>query len=200
MSGEVNSNVTVTLKNVICDYTTGLFEARSYLNSEELRYSISVIVPRNSPAFTAFSNAVAKSLQAVFPKDWEKKLSDWKNNSQKCCFMDGSVKDESRYPENSIVISANRNKKQGPIIVVDRGLKPVTLESGLIYPGCIINTTINIWTQTQTGLLGLRAQAVNVQFVEHGDRLPGGGVATTEGLEVIPDAENDNFEGTPGLI
>jgi hypothetical protein len=198
MAGKTDSNVQVTLEKVVCDYTSGLFEARTVQGGTNPRYSYSIIVDKNSPSFKIFSAAVEKSVKAVFGDEWQKKLKEWKNNSMRCCFMEGPVKNEDRYPEDTIVISTNRNQSQGRIAVFDRKLNQLTVDDGVVYPGCIVNATFNLWTQNDAGQIGLRAQAVNIQFVRDGEALSGGGVAGSQGLKPIEDSDGEDVADIMG--
>lgn len=180
-SGNNKVNVRVNLNSVtakgfvggvFADYTTRLFEARAFdATSNNPRYSMGIIVAKNSEAYKVFEGAVVGAMKAAYGDGWQDKFEGFRGNSGKCCYLDWKAKNVDRYRDlvavygDCIVISANRDQKLGAIGVFDeRGTQITSLEYHKPSPGDFVNCTFDLWVQKDK-TPGLRAQAINIQYV-----------------------------------
>lgn len=112
--------------------------------------------------------------------------------SQKCCFYDGDTKAYNGYPGNWI-LSATRNQDAGAPVVVDRGKRPLTAKDGVLYSGCYVNGTVEIWAQDNSFGKAVRATLVNVQFNRDGESFGGAAPANANDLDDL--GYDDSDEG-----
>lgn len=77
------------------------------------------------------------------------------------------------YPEGSVFINARSDSKPGIVSIVpgpDGKPAPVTDESK-VYPGVIVNVSVDLYAYGKSGNNGVAAGLGNVQVVRDGDRL-----------------------------
>jgi hypothetical protein len=60
--------------------------------------------------------------------------------------------------------------------------------SGKPYSGCYVNAVIELWAQDNKFGKRINASLMGVQFLRDGQRLSGGGVASADDFQAIPEA------------
>jgi hypothetical protein len=67
----------------------------------------------------------------------------------------------------------------------------LSASSGKVYSGCYVNASIELWAQDNKFGKRINATLMGVQFLRDGARLVGGGVASADDFEAIPEAAGD---------
>lgn len=112
-----------------------------------------------------------------FGAKWQQKLAGIKGNAQKCCIRDGAAKG---FPEDWL-IALYRQEDQGRPAVVDGRKNPLAAADGVLYAGCYVNLSFDLYTAED----GIHGGLVACQFVKDGEAFGGGGPATADDFEAI---------------
>lgn len=73
-------------------------------------------------------------------------------------------------------------------LTLNRDKSPVTEQDGIIYSGCYVNVSMELWAQDNSWGKRINAQLGGVQFFKDGDSFGGGGSA----------ADEDDFDALDG--
>jgi hypothetical protein len=191
----------VKLENVRLSFPD-LFEAVQFEGKGPYNYGASFLQPENQPVMVQQADkswkksTMAKVIEAVATEAWKGKatsiLDSIRNNSQKCCWVDGNTKDYDGY-EGNFVLSAKRGQDKGRPVIKDRDATPLESSDGKPYAGCYVHATVEIWPQDNKWGKGMRATLRGVQFVKDGDAFSAGTpLADDEFSEIeAPDTEDD---------
>ncbi len=159
-----------------------LFEAVQYQGQGPFQFRATFLIPPDSPSKKEL-DAVIKQ---VATEKWAAKtpqiLPQILATSNKCCFSDGDLKAYNGYAGNW-ALAATRNLDAGRPVVVDRAKRPLTEADGMLYSGCFVNGTVEIWAQDNSFGKAIRATLVNVQFVKDGESFGGATPATADTLD-----------------
>lgn len=176
--------VKVLLKNVRLAFAN-LFEP--YMNNDgKGSYGCKLIVVPDHPQVTE----IVKAMQAAATEEWgEKAAAIYKTlkANNKLCLHDGEEKADYAGFSGNLFVSANNKEKP---LLIDGNKNELSAASGKLYPGCYVNASIEIWAQNSKDY-GKRINAGlrGVQFAADGERLAGGGTASEDEFEAIPQAE-----------
>ncbi len=143
-----------------------LFEPHS-TNGSEPKYSVSLIIPKSdTETISKIQAAIDEAIQNGIASKWGGK----RPATLKTPLRDGDEErpDDAAYA-NSYFINCNSVERPG---VVDRKRIPVT-DPTMIYSGCYIRASINIYPFNTNGNRGVGAGLGNVQFWEDGNPLNG---------------------------
>lgn len=190
----------VQLQNVRLSFPD-LWEAVQYEGKGPFNYGGSFLQPENQPVMVQQADkswkksTMAKVFEAVAAEQWKGKaaavLDSIRNNSQKCCWVDGNTKDYDGY-EGNFVLSAKRGQEKGAPLILDRNKSPLTASSGKPYAGCYVNATVEIWAQDNKWGKGMRATLRGVQFVSDGDAFSAGTPLSDDDFTEIGDPETED--------
>ena len=159
-----------------------LWVAEPFETGGEPRYSAVFLVEEGGDNFKAINAAIKQAATDKWGAKAPAKLKGVEGIPNKYCFMDGERKpDLAGYPGNW-ALSAVRKEKDGRPMIVDRSKQPLSASDGVIYAGCYVNATVDIWAQDGQ-YQGIRCTLVNVQFVKKGESFGGSTPATTDGLD-----------------
>lgn len=174
----------VMLNDVRISFVNALFEAKRVQNQGEAKFSASFIFPPSHPAVAA----IKKAMQAAAEAKWGQKAGEVfvaLKAGNKICLRDGDSKPEYEgYKGNQFITASN---KIAPL-VIDGNKSPLTAASGKPYAGCYVNAKVEIWAQENQYGKRINASLKGVQFLRDGPRLSGGGVASADEFEAIPEA------------
>jgi hypothetical protein len=140
------------------------------------KYSVSIIIPKSDKETIAniqkaFEEAKANSA-AYFGGAVPKLL--------KGGLRDGDLEKEDEAYAGSMFINANSVKKPG---VVDSNMQAI-LDADEFYSGCYGRAAIEFYPYNMEGSKGIACGLGNVQKLEDGERLGGGGVSATTDFAV----------------
>jgi hypothetical protein len=168
------------LSGVRCSFPV-LGEPEDYQGNKQFRWSVTALVPYDSPT----KKAVEEALQAAAKEKWEKK---WQSAYDNCltdpkgtCWIDGKRKDYDGY-QGHYALTAHRYKNAGRPLVMDTDKSPIYMpdnelydgKAGRIYAGCFVNIQVEFWCQDNKNGKGLRATLLGIQRVRDGDAFGGG--------------------------
>jgi hypothetical protein len=148
----------------------------------ENSYGIRAIIPKNHPQIPELKKLMMKA--AVEKWGTTKGPANYKalEASDKLCLHNGDSKAEYEGFEGNLFVAANNKNRPS---TWDGQRNPVAAEDGVLYSGCYINASIEIWCQDnkQYGKR-INASLRGVQFLRKGDAFSGGAKA----------AEADEFD------
>ena len=169
-----------------------LFEAVQYQGQGPFNYRASFLMPADSQG----KKDIDAAIKQVATEKWGAKagaiLPGILANPQKCCFIDGNLKEYNGYAGNW-ALSATRTQESGRPAIVDRAKNPLSASDGKIYAGCYVNAVVEIWTQDNSYGKAIRATLVSVQFVRDGESFGGAAPATASDLDDLG-FEDDEVE------
>ena len=184
----------VILPKVTALYTPALFEAEPFKGTGAPRYTGTFMYPAGGAVDKRVQAACEEVGKEAFGKSWDAKWKEWLLSKGDCPFTNGDVKDQE-WAHGNYILAAHRAEKKGAPAIVNRNPKEfITLASGIIYGGCMVNAKIEIWPQTKD-YPGMRATLISTQFVAGGEPLGGGGPATAEGFEDLSVDDDDMMAG-----
>jgi len=155
-------------------------------NGSEPKYSVSLIIPKSDKeTISKIQASVDEAIQNGITSKWGGK----RPLNLKTPLRDG---DEER-PEDaayadSFFINCNSTERPG---VVDRKRVPIT-DPTVIYSGCYIRASINIYPFNTNGNRGVGAGLGNVQFWEDGEPL-NGRVRAEDEFDALDAEDEDDF-------
>ena len=175
----------IKLNDVRLLYGAALFEPQRGPNGEgDLKFSGTFGFPPTHPAHAALKEAFRK----VAEEEWGAKAAEVFASlkaGDKLCLHDGAAKaDKPGYAGNLFVSASN---KLAPL-VIDGNKSPLKATSGRPYSGCYVNAVVQLWAQDNRFGRRINASLMGVQFLRDGERLSGGGVASADDFEAIPEA------------
>jgi len=173
----------IQLKNVRLSYAN-LFEAREN-KSGELRYSVSLLIPKDHPQVDDLNAAIDAEGENKFGKKWASMRK--KNDPLHDADEDGKADDDPVYEGMLYINTSSKRKPQ----VVDRQVQPI-LDDSEIWSGCYANVSITVFPFDVPENKGVSFGLNNVQKVKEGERL-GGVPNADEEFEAIDDDEDEGF-------
>lgn len=157
-----------------------LFVASAPKGGGEKAFSASFLLPPNHPQV----DELKKAMKAVAKEKWGAKVDAIYaalDKTNKLALHDGDTKSEYEGFEGMLFVSSRSKVKP---TVFDAQKNDVSQEDGLIYSGCYVNASIELWAQENDYGKRINAQVRGVQFYRKGDAFAGGGTA----------ADSDEFD------
>jgi len=182
----------VTLKNVrIALFNDpALWTPKQYEGKGAFKYSAKFIMAPDSEEKKLCDEAIKEVTSAEWKGKTESLTEEFKLNRQKWCFEDGNRRQNyAGYPGNW-VLTANRAEKDNAPQVVDRGLKPISENSGIIFSGCLVNARVDFYAQSGVNA-GMRCTLIAVQFAAIAESFGGAAPATIDGLDDLSLEDDD---------
>lgn len=159
-----------------------LFVPVQFQGTGPFNYKCSFLFAPNSQAAKDVDAAVKAVAKEAWAARAETILSSIKNNSMKCCFIEGDMKEYDGYAGN-LVLAAGRGEDKGRPLVIDTNKSPLTASDGKPYGGCYVDAVVEIWAQDNGHGKAIRATLNGVQFRRDGDRFSGGEPASVDDFE-----------------
>src|SRR3990167_4236822 len=176
---------TVMLSDVRLSFAKALFEPKDVQGQGEPKFSGSFIFPPNHPCVAAIKAAMKK----VAEEKWGAKASEVfvaLKAGDKLALRDGDTKPQYEGYKGNFFLNASNKIKP---LVIDGNKSPLSAASGKPYAGCYVNASVEVWAQDNAFGKRINATLKGVQFLRDGARLAGGGVASADDFEAIPDAD-----------
>lgn len=148
-----------------------VFEPNAIQEGQKEKYSVSILIPKTDKATIA---KVEKAIEAA------KQEGKWNGKIPavlKLPLRDGDAErpDDEAY-EGCMFLNANSVRKPS---IVDADLEPI-MDKDEFYSGCFGRASINFYGYNQSGNKGVAVGLNNLQKLEDGDRLSGGGSTAAE--------------------
>lgn len=181
----------VILNNVRLTFPD-LFEATPFEPGAAPRYSASFIVEKGSENHKKIVDAI----NAVAADAWKGKapamLESLKGNTNKFCYTSGDAKNWSG-AEGAMVLASHRKEVDGRPSVVGRNMSPLQAKDGVIYSGCRVNASVDIWAQ-EGQYVGVRCTLIGVQFFADDTPFGGAPKASADDFADLGDGAAADFE------
>ena len=185
----------ITIKNVRLSYAN-VWEPKANLQGD-LKYSASLIIPKNSPEQAEVKRAINKAAKDNKAKFVDKKGRDIPKEKIRLPLRDGDIDraDEPAY-EGCYFINVSSNNAPK---IVNRRLKPI-VDRSEVYSGCYANVSVNFFGYNTNGNAGIGAGLGNIQKLKDGEPL-GGFSNPEDDFEVLDDDEfEDEFSDDDDLF
>lgn len=185
----------ITIKNVRLSYAN-VWEPKTNLQGD-LKYSASLIIPKNSPEVAEVKRAINKAAKDNKAKFTDKKGRDIPKEKIRLPLRDGDIDraDEPAY-EGCYFINVSSNNAPK---IVNRRLKPI-VDKSEVYSGCYANVSVNFFGYNTNGNAGIGAGLGNIQKLKDGEPL-GGFSNPEDDFEVLDDDEfEDEFSDDDDLF
>lgn len=150
-----------------------VFEPKAMEEGGKAKYSVCLLIPKDDKKTldkirkaidTAFKEGKAK-FGGKLPKNWKNPLRDG----------DEEREDNPEY-EGMMFVNANSARKPG---LVDEDLNPI-LDREDFYSGCYGRASVNFYAFSVSGNKGVACGLNNLQKLEDGERLSGGGASAED--------------------
>lgn len=178
----------VMLNNVVLGFAQDLFKPTSLKGGPE-KYRCTPMIDKGSEN----DKKIQAAIREVIAAKWGEKKADAILKQitpipQQFCYKDGDATDYES-AENRMLLSLS-NADQPTLLTP----KKAPAGKDMIYSGAIVNVSLDIYAYEYDGTKGVAGGIRGVQFVSHGDRLQGGGVADEDDFDDIGGADdNDDF-------
>lgn len=94
----------------------------------------------------------------------------------KVALHDGATKTYDGYEDMLFLSTSSKTRP----LVMNRDKSPIAEADGIIYSGCYVNASVELWAQDNAFGQRINAQLGGVQFAKDGDAFAGGGSAADE--------------------
>ncbi len=168
-----------------------LWEAVQYQGQGPFNYRASFLMAPDSDSKKKVDAAIKEAANEKWGAKAGAILPGILANPQKCCFIDGNLKEYNGYAGNW-ALSALRNQDDGRPLIVDRAKNPLTAADGKIFAGCYVNATVEVWAQDNSFGKAIRATLVNVQYVKDGPSFGGATPASADDLDDLSYADEED--------
>jgi hypothetical protein len=160
-----------------------IFVAKAVEAGQEPRFGASLLIdPATQAPLLAQIN---KEIDAVALAKWGAKYAPilaMARKTDKVCLHDGNLKAQYAGFEDMMYVSASNKMRP---VAVNRDTSPVSAEDGVIYSGCYVNATVELWAQDNKYGKRVNATLLGVQFSKAGDAFSGGSVGSADDFESI---------------
>lgn len=175
----------VMLLDVRLLYAAALFEPQRGPNGEgDLKFSATFGFAPTHPAAAAIKDAFRKAAEAKWGAKAGEVFAALKAGD-KLCLHDGAAKVGKEGYAGVLFVSASNKLKP---LVIDGNKSPLSATSGRPYSGSYVNARIQVWAQDNRFGRRLNASLQGVQYLRDGERLSGGGVASADDFQAIPES------------
>jgi len=185
----------IMLLDVRLLYGAALFEPQRGPNGEgDLKFSATLGFKPEHPAHAAIKEA----FRVVSVEKWKDKAAEifaGLKAGDKLCLHDGASKPGKEGYAGVMFVSASNKLKP---LVIDGNKSPLSATSGKPYSGCYVNARIQLWPQDNKWGKRINASLMGVQFLRDGERLSGGGVASADDFQAIPEAAGASAPAAAG--
>jgi len=148
----------VLLKNVRLSFPS-LFKTEQYAGEDTEKYAATFLIPKSDTKTVASIEQACKA--ALVEKYGEGKVP----KGFKLPLVDGDDKEYQGYADH-VCIKANTKKRP---TLVNRDKTPIVEEDGILYGGCYVNASIDVWVMDNSYGKKVLASLNAIQFVKDGE-------------------------------
>jgi len=148
----------VVLKNVRLSFPS-LFATEVYGGEDTGKYAATFLIPKSDTKTVATIEQACK--QALIEKYGEGKIP----KGFKLPLVDGDDKEYQGYADH-VCIKASTKKRP---TLVNRDKTPIVEEDGILYGGCYVNASIDVWVMDNQYGKKVLASLNAIQFVKDGE-------------------------------
>jgi len=169
-----------------------VFTAEQYQGAGAFNYSAKFGVEPGSESHKAILAAIEEEGVKTFERKWPALKQMLSNDKKSYPYFDGATVDFEG-ADGLFILTGKRKKEAGPVVVLDRNKQDVTEEQGLIYSGCYVHASIEIWGQNSAKGKGIRCTLRGIQFSKDSDPFAGGGRASKDEFDDLS-ADDASFD------
>ena len=167
----------IMLKNVRLSFPS-LFKTEWYAGADTEKFAATFLIPKSdTKTVTAIEQACK---QALVEKYGEGKVP----KGFKMPLVDGDDKEYQGYADH-VCIKANTKKRP---TLVNRDKTPIVEEDNILYGGCYVNASIDIWVMDNSYGKKVLASLNAIQFVKDGEAFG----TKSEGADCFESLEDDD--------
>lgn len=170
-----------------------VFTAEQYQGAGAYNYSAKFGVEPGSANHKAILAAIEEEGSKSFEKKWAAVKPMFQNDKKSYPYFDGATVDFDG-ADGLFILTGKRKKEAGPVVVLDRNKQDVTEEQGLIYSGCYVHASIEIWGQNTAKGKGIRCTLRGIQFSKDGDSFGGGGRGSKDEFDDLSADDEVGFD------
>ena len=165
------------LKNVRLSFPS-LFKHEIYAGEDTGKFAATFLIAKSdTKAIKSIEDACAASLK--------EKYGDKVPKGFKMPLVDGDDKDYNGYLDH-VCIKASTKKRP---TLVNRDKTPIVEEDNILYGGCYVNASIDIWVMDNSYGKKVLASLNAIQFVKDGEAFG----TKSEGADCFEDLDEDDF-------
>lgn len=162
--------------------------AEQFQGQGKKRFSAVLLIEPGSPSHEACKTA----MRAAAAEKWGEAKADAAvkglTATGKVAMYDGDIKADSYDGfEGMIAISAH-SQESAPPVLLDGQKNQLPRNTGVIYPGCYVNASIEFWAQDNQFGKRINAQLRGVQFAKDGDSFSAARPASDDEFGVVEGA------------
>lgn len=188
----MSNETRVMLTNVRLAFPV-LEEPEQFQGQGKPRYSATLLMEPNS----ANHKAILAAMKAAAGEKWGAAKAEAAVKglfaSGKTALVDGNLKDKYDGFEGKMALGAH-SQASAPPRLLDGQKNELPRNTGVIYPGCYVNASVEIWAQDNQFGKRLNAQLRGVQFAAQGDSFAAGTPASPDEFDVVEGAVADNSD------
>jgi hypothetical protein len=167
----------IMLKNVRLSFPS-LFKTEWYAGADTEKFAATFLIPKSDTKTVATIESACK--QALIDKFGEGKIP----KGFKMPLADGDEKDYQGYQDH-FIIKANNKKRP---TLVNRDKTPIVEEDGILYGGCYVNASIDLWVMDNAYGKKVLASLNAIQFVKDGEAFG----TKSEGADCFESLDDDD--------
>ena len=166
----------VLLKNVRLSFPS-LFKTEVYGGEDTEKYAATFLIPKSDTKTVTAIEQACKA--ALVEKYGEGKIP----KGFKLPLVDGDDKEYQGYAD-CVYIKANTKKRP---TLVNRDKTPIVEEDGILYGGCYVNASIDVWVMDNSYGKKVLASLNAIQFVKDGEAFG----SKSEGADDFEDLDDE---------
>lgn len=167
----------VMLRNARLSFPS-LWKTEEYNGTDTEKYAATFLIAKDDPQVKAIKAAMKEVAEEKFGTPLPKKLP--------LCLKDGDDSDYDGY-EGHFSIKATTKRRP---VVIDRQKTPVTEDDGVVYAGCYVNASVEIWAMDNSYGKKILCSLNGLQFVKDGEAFGAGGSNAMSDFDELDDADD----------
>lgn len=167
--------MSIKIKNARLSFPS-LFK-KSVFNGVEGKYEATLLFPKSD---TKTYDAIMEAVEAIKKENKNAKVGD-----DKLCIKDGDNIEYDGY-EGMWAVKAGNNTRP---LVINRDRSPLAEDDNIVYAGCYVNASIDLWFQNNQFGKRVNANLLGIQFVKDGEPFGDGKVASLDDFDEIDEDE-----------
>lgn len=180
--------VVAKLQNVRLSFPD-LFSPRKVNDEGNPRFGASLLFAPGSENHKKLETAIREAANEKWGGKAEAVLKQL-SGQDRVCLRDGSTKAYDGYDGN-MYVSASSTVKPG---IFGRDRRELREEDGVIYAGCFVNASIEVWAQDNKYGKRINATLRGVQFFADGNAFSGGRPANADEFDDLSEGAAADFE------
>lgn len=165
-----------------------LFTPEQFKGEGPYSYSAKFFITPGSEDDKAIRSAIETVAKEKFQKKWEARISEFCMNKMAYPYMDGN-RTELDGSADKWILTAKRGEKNGAPMALDGEGKLLSKDTGVIYSGCYVYSSVEFYAQDT----GIRCTLRAVRFKTDGESFSGGKKVDENELDDLVGADADDL-------